>query len=265
MQVETDTSFSVKIADSTPRRLVTFRGLDQGQGSWEWCVDFNRRQMPSLRAVNLDHLLHDRSDARHSFAKSWKAFYKIQRYTDGEAFFLCYPAAVQFGMYAKKGIYDETLFPSWKKSYLHDQQVPQSGQEYYSRLFDERIKKKYQVTEKIVPDRQELIKLLETESGKNELHAVQVSCNYPMFGNHRCGHYISIVDTGETNNGVATIAGGLAPFGIYDSPIATVEFNQLGQFIEASNKLLFKSRKYTDVDLQDRSKTEGIEVTSVNL
>jgi len=263
MLAEIGTSYSVKIADSIPRRLVTFGGLDQGQGSWEWCIDVNRRIMPSLAPLSYEPPTGAKSKDYYSFLQSWKAFHKIQRYTDGEAFFLCYPAAVQFGIYTKKGTYDDALFPSWKNSYLHDQQARKSGTEYNSHLFDERIKKKYHVTEKIVPNRQELIELLKTESGKNELHTVQVSCFYPMFGNRRYDHYISIVDTGENNNGIATIAGGLAPFGIYESPIATVDFDQLTQFIETSNKLMFRSRKYTDVDLQDRSKIQGIEVTSI--
>lgn len=264
-ELSTRLPFATKIADSMPNQLVSFRGMDQEQGSWQYCIDFNRRQMPSLTPSDYHHFIDDQSPDRFHFVRSWKAFHKLQRYTDGEAFFLCYPAALQFGIFAKTGIYDDVLYPSWKKSYLNDQRITESGGEsdnqlYESSKFNDRVRKKYRIIDKTVADARELIKLFGMEKSE-DLHVVQVSCNYPMFGNKRFGHFVSVVNIEDEST--ATIAGSLSPFGIYETPFAKVKLIELAAFAEMSNRLMLKSSN-PGIDLQDRTTISGINVMSVS-
>lgn len=256
-------SFSTEMADSMPRHLVVFNGIQQEQGSWQYCVDFNRRQMPSLTPVNHKDFTNSQSPDVFRFTQSWKALNAIQRYTEGEAFFLCYPAAFQFGIFAQTGEFDESLFPNWKKSYLSDQQLTLSGGEkdgalYESSKFNLRIRSKYSIEDATAANAAELTARVKNKRTSN-LHVIQVSCNYPMFGNKRFGHFLGVTHVeAET----AIITGCLAPFGIYDTPFARVQLNQLGAFAEISNWLLASSNR-TAVDLQDRPANPGIHLMRV--
>lgn len=246
-----------------PSHLVTFNGIQQEQGSWQYCVDFNRRQMPSLTPVDCDELSTSQPQANFHFSQSWEELKKIQRYTDGEAFFLCYPAAFQFGIFAQTGEFDDSLFPSWEESYLSDQQLTQNGGEkdgtlYESSKFNLLIRSKYSIEEIVVANAAELAQRVKN-NGVSCPHVIQVSCNYPMFGNKRFGHFLGITHVeAET----AVVAGCLGPFGIYDTPFARVQLDQLGAFAEISNRLLTNTMR-TTVDLQDRPTNPGIHLIRV--
>lgn len=261
-------AFSTRIADLMPRNLVTFRGIEQDQGSWQWCIDFNRRQMPTLKPIAPESLQNVTYTDRFKFIPSWKAFRNIQQYTDGEAFFLCYPAAFLFGIYGKSGKYQNQLLPSWRKAYAHDQTVTASGGEneslfYSSSIFDRKFRDKFQVRDSVVTNWQELQSVVDSDLN-NKIHVVQVSCNYPMFGNKRFGHYISIVDSNR-DTGKSVIAGSLAPFGIYESPFAAVNSDQLGQYIETSNQLMSGTKRNLSIDLKDQSTSPGINIVTVEV
>lgn len=261
-----ETMFSTRVADSIPRRLVRFTGLDQSQGDWLWCSNFNRRLMPSLKPIYTPTNVETDTTDKQNFIKSWKSFYKLQRYTDGEAFFLCYPAAFQYGIYAKTGRYDSSLLPPWNDAYANDQKVTVLGGEnleraYTSSIFDQRIRKKHNISDHLIPGK-DLGQHLSAGLARG-INVIQVSCSYPMFGNKRFGHYLGIVDLDARNN-EALIAGSLAPFGVYDSPYARVNMSELERYIISSNKLLNASSD-PEVNIQDRNHSPGISLINVSL
>jgi hypothetical protein len=260
-------NFSCIVADAMLNDLVFFRGLKQDQGDWMWTEDFNRRLMPSLKP-NYSLNLADSTLDKSKFLQSWNEFYRIQRYTDGEGFFLCYPAAYQFGIFAKSGVFDDSLQPNWSESYLRDQDLTALGNadtrdDRNSMRYDSDVRRKYSVTDNHLQTITEFNQLIASTVDEKVLQVVQVSCQYPMFGNKRFGHYISIVNC--SNDDQVLIAGSLAPYGIYDTPFALVNKGELSRYIVMSKSLQLFSERSSDTKISDGKNDLDTEVYSLKL
>ena len=250
--------YSSILADSLPKKLVRFRGIKQRQGDGQYCVRFNTRLMPSLRPAVSEDVSSD----------EWKQFEVLQRYTDGEAFFLCYPAAVIFGLLNKAG---RTCLPfqfSWIDHYKRSQDFACKKTDPNrdidpSTAFAGKVRESLIVEDYEFTSAGQLVSFLSSPSAleAGAICLVQMACAYPMFGDKLFGHYVAVTDC--RSDCVVTIAGGLGPFGIYESLLATVNLDELAFFAATSTRIQRKLRKGLNLNLRDTASGGGFEVMAM--
>lgn len=250
--------YSTRVSDSLQHSLVEFNGPPTvEQGDWEYARKFNTKLMPSLRPRYKDV-------SKRGYA-DWRTFSTIQRYTDGEGFFLCFPAAFYFGM-IDSGV-DSNKLPAieWIEHYKDSQssvqyRIQNSNQLSPSSQFVDRIQY-LKISEIIATTESDLSCVV-----PDILSLVQVACVYPMFGNRMYGHYVSVTEMTHQNNEIyANVAGSLAPFGIYDTPYALVKLNELARFARISTKLMQGMNRKDKVIMQDGAEQTGFEIMTFKI
>lgn len=234
------------IADSMPNNLINFTSIYQGQGDWEYCKRFNLKLIPSLEP-HYDTTLTESAD--------WKALSLLTRYTDGEGFYLCHPAAIKLGYQQIKGYPEPYVTLDWNKHYLNRQRgessnrFAESSQRHYAQV-------EYQATS---PD--EVISIIESTL-PTELCLLQIAYAFALFGNHMYGHYVNVAKIPHSNN--VTITGILTPFGIYDTPQATVSLSEIARHAIISTRIMQEVSRPNKSYIKDGADANYTELIVIN-
>ena len=247
--------WSSEIADSVPISISEFRGIQQFQGDWEYCRRFNTKFISSIQPVEILR------------SSDWIEFELLQKYTVGESFFLCFPAAVKFGYETMTGNREEKIYTPWTEYYLHSQTVASTNRgetsklKYTSEIFADELQANYKVDIFQMRYAEELRKHIQLlDQGTNKLLVVQIACALPMYGNAMYGHYVSI---SAVDNDEIKISGSLAPFGIYDTHTAKVLISEFLRFVQISNQIKLRMKRLDRNVLKDQISESGFEVMTI--